>query len=182
VSGARRARAQAKPIKIGTASALADHAEVDLKGRFMLLSGSVRVKMPGQVDEKETIVTADSMRLAMGTNPVTKKPDLAAITADGHVHFNASQTVPNKDGKPMQRTIDGSSDKAVLHRFEQRAELTGNVTVTSDDAEQKVTSSGAGSATVDLKAGTVAAHKAEGGPQVSIQWESKVPAAPKKAK
>lgn len=177
VSSAKRVRAQAKPIKVGTATALADHAQVDLKGRYMVLSGTVKVDTPeGQR------ATADTMRLTMDVNPLTKKSDLATVTAEGHVDFTAKQTVPSRDGKPMLRTITGQSNRAVLHRFEQQAELTGNVTVTSDDAEQKLTSSGAGSATIDLKAGTVDAKKAEGGPQLSIEWVSKTPPAPKKAK
>lgn len=180
VSGARRARAQAKPIRIGSATAMADHSEVDLKGRSILLSGHVSIETPNGAEHQNA--SAETMRLAMGVNPLTKKSDLAIVTAEGHVHFTAIQTVAGKDGKPMQRTITGSSDKAILHRFEQKAELTGNVTVISDDAEQKLTSRGAGSATIDLKAGTVAANKAEGGPQVSIEWVSKEPPAPKKAK
>lgn len=173
VSGAGKARAQG--MKLGSAIAHADHSEVDLNGKSILLSGSVTVETPdGQS------IASDTMRLTMGQNPATKKDDLASAVADGHVRFKTMQNVAAANAPAEIRTIQGSSDKITWQRFAGKADLTGHVTVSSDDPTMKMIWRDAGSASIDLKAGKVKADKAPDGPQMSIESISKAVPAPKK--
>ena len=173
VWGARQARAQG--MRVGSAVARADHSEVDLNGKSIMLTGGVTVET---VDGQS--ITSDTMRLTMGPNPVTKKDDVASAVAEGHVRFKTIQNIAAANTPVHNRTIQGSADKITWQRFEGKANLTGHVTVSSDDAARKMIWRDAGSATIDLKAGKVVADRATDGPQMTIEAISKAVPAPKK--
>jgi lipopolysaccharide export system protein LptA len=170
-AGARQARAQAKPMRIGTVRASADSSEVGLTGKTIVLTGSVTI----QTSDGQS-AAADTMRLSMGSNPVTRKDDVATVTAEGHVRFKVVQSVIEKGSSPMKRVIEGTSDKIVWHRADNRAELTGHVTVSSDDPARSMTWLNVGTAIIDMSdGGSVKTQKAAAGPQIAIEVVSKEP-------
>ncbi|HEY3414628.1 MAG TPA: LptA/OstA family protein [Armatimonadota bacterium] len=173
VYGAKQAKAQG--MHLGSATALADHSEVDISGKSILLSGGVNVVTPdGQK------ISSDTMRLTMGPNPATGKDDLSSAVAEGHVVFIAKQAISATNAPAQKRTIQGSSDKITWDRYEGKAVLTGHVTVSSDDPVRKMTWRDAGSATIDLLAGKIVADRAPNGPQMTIEASSKAAPAAKK--
>lgn len=176
VWGARQARAQG--MRLGSVVAHANHSEVDLNGKSILLTGGVTVETIDGVDRQS--ITSETMRLTMGLNPVTKKDDVASAIAEGNVRFMRVQSIPVKDAPAQSRTIQGSSDKITWQRFEGKANLTGHVTVSSDDPARKMTWRNAGSATIDLKANKIVADRATDGPQMTIEAIPKAAPAPKK--
>lgn len=166
VPGARRAEAQGA-MRIGSASARAKHAEANLNTGNYVLTGGVSVNTPdGQS------VEADSMVLTMGRNPITRKQDVARVTAEGRVRFKAIQSVAQKGLPSYVRTISGSANKAIWRRLAGTADLTGDVTVTSDDPSRKIIWRNAATALLDLRAGTVKADAANG-EQMVVEMQSK---------
>lgn len=166
--GARKVKAQAQPMRFGSVSAKASHGEADLNGKTVLLTGSVVIQTPDGQN-----IAADSVHISMGTNPVTKKDDVASATADGHVRFRTVQEIKPKGGAAYKRVITGTANEAVWQRFAGRADLTGDVTVLSDDPQRTMRWENAAKAIIDLKAGTVKADSAPGGPQMTFDMTSK---------